>query len=50
MQIATIRREAPIVDALAVLVCEARIERERAMAVYRQHAGAHRAERAGMSA
>ena len=50
MQIATIRREGQIVEALVVVVREARIERERAMAAYRHHIGMHRAESAGMSA
>lgn len=50
MQIATIRRENDIVDALAGAVREARIERERAVAAYRRHAGMHRAEETGMSA
>lgn len=50
MQIATIRRESEIMQALAIVIREARIERERALAAYRQHIGAHRAESAGMSA
>lgn len=50
MQIATIRRERQIVEALVVVVREARIERERALSAYRHHMGMHRAARAGMSA
>jgi hypothetical protein len=49
-QIATIRREADLICALAVVVREAQGERERAMAAYRHHVGMHRAEQAGMSA
>ena len=50
MQIATIRREGTIVEALSVVVREARGERDRATAAYRHHVDLHRAASSGMSA
>ena len=50
MQMAGIRRDGEVVQRLALVVREARNERERATAAYQRHTGTHRAQSAGMSA
>jgi hypothetical protein len=50
LQIATIRRETAIVEAMTIVVREAHAERERALEDFRTHSGLHRAEQSGMSA